>query len=206
MNNCSINQILKLWSELEDCYHNSNGFGGNVAEIYAYTLRQESPAHIHLRTSMPDCGVSSEIYGDDIIQENLDTGSALVHFCKKFAKDKKCSVFIEGRDCFLEELKSFSFDHRIHISVKLDNSKMANLKSYIENINNLRTRINEDHIQSDLSKLTKRDIDSIIVSLESNLAPEDIHSSSDLSENAKYYKKVHAELCIQIGREIKLEY
>lgn len=211
MLNCSINQILKLWSELEDCYRDTNGYGGRVAEIYAYSLRQESPAHSHLRSSTPDGGVSAVLYGDDIAQENLETGSALVYFCKKFAKDRECRVLVNGKDCFSDGLSSFSFDHRVNVSVLSIEGASVNLKSYLENINNLRKTIKESPIGVNLARLTEKEIESIIVSLESNLSPESVHSPSGLSKeevskNNDYYMKVHEELCVLIGREIKLEY
>ncbi len=36
-------QALSVWAELEAAYRGDNGFGGNTAEIYVYTLMQNQP-------------------------------------------------------------------------------------------------------------------------------------------------------------------
>ncbi len=127
MFNCSLNQILKLWSVLEDCKSKVSAFGTDVAEVYAYTLREEHPSHFLLRQNSNSRGTESEIYGEDIKQENLDTGQSLVQICRKFSKDRNCTVLIldvylddvlfGSIDVFSEKMKSFEFDHRVHVKV-----------------------------------------------------------------------------------------
>ena len=45
MTNISIQQLITLWVELEDAYNGVNGFGGDVAKIYAYTLQPRYPGY-----------------------------------------------------------------------------------------------------------------------------------------------------------------
>lgn len=39
----SVNAIVGIWTELDDAYHGRHGFGGSVAEIYAYRLMPRDP-------------------------------------------------------------------------------------------------------------------------------------------------------------------
>jgi len=42
--NLSLTQALEIYEELLEAYQGTNGFGGNVAEIYAYRLSPEDPS------------------------------------------------------------------------------------------------------------------------------------------------------------------
>lgn len=43
MHRLSLVQALSLWSDLDDAYYGKSGFGGEVAEIYAYRLMPYAP-------------------------------------------------------------------------------------------------------------------------------------------------------------------
>ncbi len=66
-------ELLSLWSELEQCYHNEHGYGGDTAEIYAYRLQRHNPTRQHGREGSArkaEAEASSEAY--QILRAVLD--------------------------------------------------------------------------------------------------------------------------------------
>lgn len=49
----SLVQAIGIWSDLLEAYYGVNGYGGNVAEIYAYRLQEYNPtAHSEVFTNL----------------------------------------------------------------------------------------------------------------------------------------------------------
>lgn len=103
MHNMSIMQILRLWSELEDAYRGTNGFGGNVAEIYAYTLHGHNPkANI-------DAMKSAE-------EMSHEAAESLVAVCCVFEEMRNAEIEVRAVGWLpIRELKAMI--HREHIRV-----------------------------------------------------------------------------------------
>lgn len=55
---CTTHQALCLYDELVQCYHGTNGYSGNTAEVYVYTMMEHSslytlhPEHSALTTEI----------------------------------------------------------------------------------------------------------------------------------------------------------
>lgn len=106
----SVDQALDVWADLEDAYRDEHGYGGDIAEIYAYRLMPYSPrAHVG---------------SDDVAQRQLarDAGLALVAICKMFEQRRECRIEIEtnrdewdGLDQWLS--KGGLMVHREHVRV-----------------------------------------------------------------------------------------
>jgi len=109
MLNITTNQTLDLWSRLEQCYYNDDGYGGNVCEIYEYTLTPRSPG--------ADAAInSSKSIFKDI---NKELGRAiwfdLMQLLEKFQKDRECELEIDGVK--FKDYNEFTRFHRIHVKV-----------------------------------------------------------------------------------------
>ena len=97
-------ELLRLWSELEQCYHGKNGYGGDTAEIYAYRLMRNNPLSQHPRAE-------EEARREDAKQ----AGMILYDLLHLFARERHCSIKVNGGG--LACLKD-GFDHRVHVQVK----------------------------------------------------------------------------------------
>lgn len=110
----SIEQILSLWMELEDAYRGENGYGGDTAEVYGYTLMPDSPtAH------SPDMPRQFE---EARKEQGLLASAAVVAICKYFEQQRNCRVYAmssrdEGKRVGKWLLK-VPIEHRIHLRVK----------------------------------------------------------------------------------------
>lgn len=100
----SPNQAIDLWDELVDCYYDSNGYGGTVAEIYIHTMMEHSNTYAH--------NPQSTMCED----ESRNACQALYAICKKFESRYKCAVVFEGGEP-LEILKTEPLSWRIHLKV-----------------------------------------------------------------------------------------
>jgi hypothetical protein len=91
--------FLHLWTELVEAYHGVNGFGGDVAEIYAYKLTPFS-------------------YVPDAFKDGQQAAlRRLLAICQEFERLMKCSLLLN--ELSLAEWQSgvFVFTHRVHIKV-----------------------------------------------------------------------------------------
>jgi len=111
--NMSTENALEVWSELTDSLHGCHGYGGDVAEIYAYRLL---PGFTNAWTN-PD----SVILGDDYKKLTYTAGRNLLQLCKKFSIDNETKVQIEIGDVFKDVWKikedEFNSVHREHVKV-----------------------------------------------------------------------------------------
>ena len=100
MNNISMNQALSIWDELWHAYYCNNGYGSDIAEIYAYRLMAYRPT----LNSIPD-KVSV-----------VRAQNSLYALLSKFAHDNDCEIEVDGKslhDWMEEEV----FDHRCHVKI-----------------------------------------------------------------------------------------
>ncbi len=105
----SILQLLRLWSELDDAYYEKNGFGGDTAEIYAYTLL---PAHPSADSDAPE-----RMRNKSKEEDGFQAAKTLLEILNLFAKMRKCVIVVDGRRLgrwFLQE----PFDYKVHIMIK----------------------------------------------------------------------------------------
>ena len=109
LNSISINQALDLWSELEQAYYDNNGFGGNVAEIYAYRLMPYSP--LYVKGSQQ--GV---IWSDEAERVEGNVMDSLYELLKMFKDKRGCKIYVDGK-LFGKWIKSQRNLHRWHITV-----------------------------------------------------------------------------------------
>lgn len=102
MKNQPLSTILWLWSELEQAYHGSNGFGGHEAEIYVYRFLRFDPGH--LTTTTVD---------DGNIREAL---TSLYEILAEFSRRREASIRVNGRALSRQMIASDQ-RHRFHIRV-----------------------------------------------------------------------------------------
>jgi hypothetical protein len=104
MTNLSLTQILDIWTELDDAFHGVNGFGGDTAEIYGYTLMQFDPRILHP--------------GPLALQARADmarqAGDSLAQLLARFISVRRCHIEIDGR---LFDGTMGRLDHRCHVRV-----------------------------------------------------------------------------------------
>lgn len=113
MINLSMVQALDLWTDLEAALRGENGYGGDVAEIYAYRCGTRSPAAIVLP--------NSEIGAKEKRADCLRAAASLVALCKHFEEKRDALIRIQrvGR----KEMwigawpRGELFDHRVHLRV-----------------------------------------------------------------------------------------
>lgn len=96
--------LLDLWSELLDAEHGTNGFGGHVAEIYAFRFGQLGPTWYLNR------GASTA--GEDVRRSAVALHDLLALFIEK----RQVTITVDGVE-FGAWVRSMPFDHRAHVSV-----------------------------------------------------------------------------------------
>jgi len=93
--------LMDVWGGLIEAYHGVNGYGGDTAEIYAYTLRRSS--------------VNKMVYRED----HLDSVDNLVELCKYFESNYRVKITIN--ECSISTWKKSVIPlddfHRAHVKV-----------------------------------------------------------------------------------------
>lgn len=107
-------ELLALWSELDDALNGQNGYGGDVAELYAYRFDVYSPVR-HIPPGKPD-------WEPDAAAERA---KRLYDLLRLFASQRNCRISIGGRNgarwigrTLGRWLLSEPFDHRVHVRVR----------------------------------------------------------------------------------------
>lgn len=98
-------QLLNLWSELVDAYYGKNGFGGNVAEIYAYTILPNNPAR-----NYPE---ETDFLEKARAEDSAVAGNNLFAVLELFRDRYNCTYKIDG----FEVDSPVYFLHRVHVEV-----------------------------------------------------------------------------------------
>jgi hypothetical protein len=110
-------QALSLWTDLEDAYRGTHGFGSNVAEIYVYRCMPQSSLVANNLGKDNLTGLAREVVGEAVRDANESLHNLLAHF----AKERKARIEIElGPHRFREVgewLKASGQDHRWHVRV-----------------------------------------------------------------------------------------
>ena len=108
MKNISIQQLISLWVNLEDAYNGVNGYGGDTAEIYAYTVQSRSPGY------KPG---GDGIFAEDNKELELNASRSLYEVLKLFKLKRDCKIYIEERLLGKWLLKE-RFQLRVHVRIK----------------------------------------------------------------------------------------
>lgn len=104
----SLDQLLTVWTELILALEGINHFGGDTAEIYAYTLQPDNPVRrLHLEGEMKE-----KAENEAALQAANTLFNVLLHFANKY----ECKFEIDGRRVG-EWLVHEPFIHRYHIKV-----------------------------------------------------------------------------------------
>ena len=107
--NVSQVELMKIWGELVECFHEVNGFGDNAAEIYAYRLKKRDPLAENCGGTLSDEAAYASNRGAEI---------ALVCLLNLFCETFECEVEIDGFG--VEDWLAVSpgcWEHRSHIKV-----------------------------------------------------------------------------------------
>lgn len=102
MHNISMVQALDIWSELWQAYFGKNGFGGNTAEIYAYTLMPDSPSRNNSQRRQ--------------VTDGLIAASSLYSLLELFKSRAQCKIEIDGKEMGLW-FKTQPLLHRCHVKI-----------------------------------------------------------------------------------------
>lgn len=109
MNHLSIVQLVELWSRLEQCYYGDDAYGGDTAEIYAYTLQSRSPQLEHQPLT------------DNAAREKLrlawQARNTLFEVCVLFASKRGVGIEIDGLPLYDWKQQVTYLDHRAHVRV-----------------------------------------------------------------------------------------
>lgn len=109
-------QLLQLWGELVEAYHGVHGFGGHVAEIYAYRLMPYTPI-CHSDVLLHD----SKLFRDAERDTQMKTGAAFVQLCSYFREVYRCTILLDEQP-MLEWwdacVSAGGFAHLVHVTVK----------------------------------------------------------------------------------------
>lgn len=106
--------LLHVWGQLLEAYHNVNGWGGDVAEIYAYHLTRYSPL-VH------DGTIDGELHERMKDEYTLNAANALCSIIEEFCTQYGCDAEIDGISlaewCALNNNRRHVYDHRCHVRV-----------------------------------------------------------------------------------------
>ena len=110
MINVSIQQLINLWVQLEDAYNDENGYGGTVAEIYAYTLQPRTPGYA------PNSDNPFRNFDEKSKEIEFNASKSLYNILTLFKSKRKCVIKIENKRLGKWLLKE-RFNHRLHIEI-----------------------------------------------------------------------------------------
>jgi hypothetical protein len=109
MINLSQQQLLRLWSELDDALYGKNGFGADTAEIYAYTVLPADPTV----DSASPAAMREKARRENALQAARTLHSVLV----LFSEMRDCVITVDN-DKLGKWLLFEPFDHRVHVTVR----------------------------------------------------------------------------------------
>ena len=78
--NITINQALNFWDQLVTAYMKCNTYGGDVAEIYLYSMMEHGPTFAH----NPDSTL--------VVEEVESAKATILALVKRFEKEYDCLV------------------------------------------------------------------------------------------------------------------
>lgn len=101
-----MNQALDIWSELWQAYYGKNGYGGDVAEIYAYRLMP----------NIPTLNYQGDTFKNSTAIAYRQAQTSLYNLLDKFAEDNDCRIFVDKMS-LLDWMETDGFNHRCHIQI-----------------------------------------------------------------------------------------
>lgn len=107
-------ELLKLWSELDDCYHRAHGFGTDTAEIYAYRLLRDNPT---LRLYKDDSRQARQAEAEQAAEAYQILHAVLTLYTEL----QECTIEVDG--CPLSQWLRGDFNHRVHVKVTPNRSR-----------------------------------------------------------------------------------
>lgn len=106
--------LLEVWGQLVECYHGKNGYGGDVAEIYAYHLTRYSPL-VHDKT------ITGKRHEEAKAENALHAANALCSIIEEFCNKYECRAEIDcvtlAEWCALCNHGRHVYDHRCHVKI-----------------------------------------------------------------------------------------
>ena len=115
MLNLGMRDALSIWSELEQAWHRTNGFGTDTAEIYAFRVAKASPS-VALGDTGSRLGREAQIEYADEVARNLGALLAL------FVELRECRIEVDGK-LFDPKVGVEPFTHRVHVKVTREDSR-----------------------------------------------------------------------------------
>lgn len=98
----SMLEALRLWSDLEQALHGTNGYGGNVAEIYAYRFGGFPPGYDKITSS----------------KSETDARSGLVlHALLSLFLEENPGIEITVNGASFADWGFRAFDHRVRVAI-----------------------------------------------------------------------------------------
>jgi hypothetical protein len=108
MHTISQAQLFVLALQLSDALYGNNQWGGDTAEIYAYTLQRANPAATY--------GKDTSFGREALRKISLEAGRALRQVLELFCKEKECRAEVDGVP--LKKLgKNWMLVHRSHVRI-----------------------------------------------------------------------------------------
>lgn len=102
----SPERVIGVWADLEDAYRGEHGYGGHVAEIYAFRLAVLTP--------IVASGSHDGPFGKPAFDQYCrQAGEALAWIIEEFKKRRECEITIEDE----KMIEGGGFGHRIHVRV-----------------------------------------------------------------------------------------
>lgn len=115
----SQKQLVTLWSELEQALYGDNKFGGDTAEIYAFTLMRYNPCW--------EYGKDSDVFKRSEFDRQSEARSALIAVCDWFQDERSAYIEIDGESFNVWKRRPHIFDHRVHVKVAFDRAQEPSL-------------------------------------------------------------------------------
>lgn len=112
MNDISLVSILSLWSDLADAYW-GKACHGDTAEIYAYRFWQYAPTLDSPGGFKMGCDARFKAIAD----RHSQAVNSLLDLLEHFAKERQCSIVIDGEPMSGWHRTNWDFSHRAKIRV-----------------------------------------------------------------------------------------
>jgi hypothetical protein len=112
LNTLSAMQLLSIWTDLEEARAGTNGFGGDVAEIYLYRAVPDEPSAEAILAFSPERAAVAYRHASESLLRLFQTFEKLRHVSIGVEDDKPRSFRPIG-PWFVER----DFRHRVHVHV-----------------------------------------------------------------------------------------
>lgn len=117
MHNLSVTQAVTVWSEFEQALHGTNGFGGNTAEIYAYSVMPHTPTHTAAIESGSNTGLAFNCAEDSWLGAANSLYALLKFFVERHGGEEKIEAIIDGVTPDKWHNTIGHFNHRAHVTI-----------------------------------------------------------------------------------------